>query len=198
MTAVKAAWMSKLMSLGPEQSFSPTKFVTSFYKYDNPTLNAFLSKDEYAGLKQLADISKTLQTAEKIAGNASGTGQVVGTQATIYLFARHPLLMTALQLGSQQFSNLYFNNKMFRNYLIEGLRAPVGSDKMAQMVAKISAIGNRVNAMDTTPPNISQTNTNIAPDFSKLSLAPMPEPTISTDRTNTLKNMLEQRGAIRP
>lgn len=140
MRPTKAAWLDKLFSLGPEQSFSPARFSTAWYKYDRQTLSQFLTQEEISGLDKLSKISNALKAAERIAGNPSGTGQTIGTFGALYLWVKHPIVMTAAEIGSKKFANLYFNNPTFRRYFTQGIDMKPGSIKLTEIMFKMSGI----------------------------------------------------------
>jgi hypothetical protein len=140
MKPLKQAWAERLFSKGEEQSFSPEKLVKAWDNYDHGTLKAFLSDREYAGMKQLVDVSRMTGTAEKIAGNPSGTAQVGGVLHTIARGIAHPILTTVELIGTNKFANLYFNNPKFRELMIRGVKPSATVNEVNTIAGRMLAV----------------------------------------------------------
>jgi hypothetical protein len=145
---IKAAWVSRMFEKGEGQSFSPLKFASEFDTYKPADLNAFLSKEEISGLKDLARLSRASSQVEKMAGNPSGTAQQGMTTGTIWSAMYHPVLTAVEMIGANRFAELYFNNPSFRNTLIAGTKMRPESKSAISLAAKLSAIA----GMNTTTP----------------------------------------------
>lgn len=122
MKPLKQAWVDNIMFYGEEKAFNPAKFSTAFDKMDKPTLQAFLSADEYEGLKKLSEISKHMMKIEKIAGNPSGTAQQVMVANAMAGILHSPIKTVMSWWGSNKFAEKYFNDPSFRNMLVYRLK----------------------------------------------------------------------------
>lgn len=88
--AVKA-WKQGLYdnAFNPDGTYSPAKFVREIAKYTkNGHLDVILPPDEAADLKALEMVNARLGTAERIAGNPSGTGQAMQASRQLMNIAR--------------------------------------------------------------------------------------------------------------
>lgn len=140
--ALKQAWLEDMFTQGENMSFSPAKFASSYEKYRRGgNLNAILDQNEREGLDKLYEISKLVNTAEKLAGNPSGTAQ--NEINALWHWARHPVAMTVAQMNARKFAKLYFNNSEFQKALIEGLESTAYGKKagaIANQMSKIIAV----------------------------------------------------------
>jgi hypothetical protein len=142
---IKQAWLQDMLTKGEDLSFNPTKFVSSYDRYKRGgNLDVMLNADERAGLDKLYKISKITNTAEKIAGNPSGTGRTF-MNAVIHWVA-HPVYMIVSQVATNRIAQLYFENPTFRKLLTTGLDANSKSAKAVNAANKITQLlGSSIN-----------------------------------------------------
>lgn len=115
MQPIKQAWLEKLLTKGEEQSFSPTKFSSSYGKYDIQTLASFLSPQELVGLNKLNKISLRMRTAEKAANIGENP---IGMMSTVWSALINPKLTVMYLLSPRQLAKQYFENPNFQKMLL--------------------------------------------------------------------------------
>jgi hypothetical protein len=122
---LKKAWLNDLLTMGEAQSFSPARFSTAYDKYRaGGNLDIMLTDQERVGLDMLYDISKRVDFAERLAGNASGTGQI--NKNDLFRWYKHPILKTMEYVGAKTFANKYFTDPLFRMDVFNLLQRPPG------------------------------------------------------------------------
>lgn len=118
-----------------------------------PLLRQFgYSSEDIGLLKKIANVGEGLKGAEKIAGNPSGTGQAMATQAQIgvaasLLFSGHPLMAAGVAGGPYILAKAYLS-PVGRKLLTEGLRIPIGTEQATEWLTKMMAYSSR-NTIDT-------------------------------------------------
>lgn len=116
----------------------PSVFTKNLDKFGEETLRAAYSPEQLSGMRNLADISDRLLAAEKLAGNASGTGRTVVSLATGGLLVHEPLTGAAVLLGPAPLAKLYLSD-LGRKYLTQGFKTSIGADVADGLASKILA-----------------------------------------------------------
>jgi hypothetical protein len=88
-------------------------------KYGDDFLSELYSPDQLARLNEVANLGSSLMTAEKIAGNPSGTAQASGMISTIGNIIRHPVTGTLSAMAPKPLAESYLSGS-FRNYILRG------------------------------------------------------------------------------
>lgn len=147
---VKAKFIEKLFTVNkaiPGQEaelLSPAKFTTNLFKYGDKTLSKVFDADELKAIKEIGQLSKYAQTADRLAGNPSGTAQNLITWSQGALLLANPIAGTSSLLTPPALAKLYLS-PAGRKYLTEGFKLPANSQKAAEITAKILAISGTTN-----------------------------------------------------
>ncbi len=114
------------------------KQVDKFY----PLLKQFgYSTEDIGLLKKIANVAENLKGAEKVAGNPSGTGQAMATQAQLgvalsLVFSGHPIAAGAVAGAPYLLAKAYLS-PMGRRLLTEGLKIPTGTPQATEWLTKM-------------------------------------------------------------
>ncbi len=146
--AVKQAWLDDILTKGEGQSFSPAKFVTTYDKYrQGGNLNVILEPAERKGLDKLYEISRIINTAEKMAGNSSESARTLINSA--YHWVKHPVYMTITHIASGKVARLYFSDPSFQQLLIQGLNSSATSKNATLIASQIAKMATKPEVVDT-------------------------------------------------
>lgn len=118
---------------------SPAKFETNVFKFSDETLKAALSGDNYKAVKDLALLSKYVQTAEKMAGNPSGTAQNVIAWGQGAMIWRDPTTGLLMAFSPPVFAKLYFS-KFGRKLFVEGFKTAAHTPKGIEIATKLGLL----------------------------------------------------------
>lgn len=137
---------------GAMPKFLPSAMVNKLGKYEPETLNAILSKEEQKEIGEIAKLSSAMETAERVAGNPSGTAQV-GQMGSAVLFL--PQLLTnpgipLVGIGVPTLIAKMMTTSTGRKIMIDGLKAPPGSPEVAKALTRFGnyAMLNKFNQAD--------------------------------------------------
>jgi len=132
--------VDKLFQLNQTRDYvSPSAFARMVNKYDDRVLKQFFPQAKVNQLKMLARVANTIQSAERMAGNPSGTGQTIITWGTAHMVLRNPLLGTATLITPKYLGRLYLSDFGLK-WLTEGFRTPLLAAKAPELATKIATI----------------------------------------------------------
>lgn len=117
----------------------PEKLSKTIQTYDR-VLKLFYSPEQVQWLRDIAKTGKLMASAERQAGNPSGTAQNVITWGTWGALMRDPIsgTMTGI-IAPTQMAKLYLSDAG-RRYFLNALKTPANSGKGAELMFKIVAI----------------------------------------------------------
>lgn len=135
------------------QAFAnPAAFVRALKRFDEPTLKALLPEETVSALQGLSRLWQSIGTAEKMAGNPSGTGKAVISAGSAFL----PAVLAALTPGGLEGRVLgatagtgavlltpalmaeAYLSPFGRRLLIQGYRIPASSPLAAKWAGRMS------------------------------------------------------------
>lgn len=126
----------------------PQKFSKNFDKY-KAVFRKFMDDESFTYAEKMANVGKRLQTADRIAGNPSGTGQTVVTWGQFGLAVRDaynlttegdvPVLSPLVILGPAAVAKLYRTPSAFK-WLTKGFEVSAGKKEGAALASRISGI----------------------------------------------------------
>lgn len=135
------------MSIGSREprllGFSGKAFRKQLDKF-YPMLKQFgYSADDIGLLKKIANVAENLKGAEKVAGNPSGTGQAMATQAQLgvalsLVFSGHPIAAAGVAGAPYILAKAYLS-PVGRKLLTEGLKIPAGTQQATEWFTKMMA-----------------------------------------------------------
>ena len=135
---IKRAFTEKLLSEPLEgAAFAPMRLVRHLDKYGDETLRQVFSPQELTSFRELGRISANMQSAERLAGNPSGTGRTMITFITGGAVFTDPVTGGVALISPALLSKLYTSD-FGRRWLTTGLRVPPGAKQSAELGAKIS------------------------------------------------------------
>lgn len=140
---------TKTSEFGATPAFRPSAMANMLNKYEPETLSAIFSKSELKEIGEIAKLSSALQTAERVAGNPSGTGQILSGAAFMSQIATNPVI-TAMGIGIPTIMAYAMTSPMGRKIMIEGLSAKPGSKELAKAVTRFATFSS-VAAMKDRP-----------------------------------------------
>ena len=133
------------MSIGAREpkllGFSGKAFRKQLDKF-YPLLKQFgYSTDDIGLLKKIANVAENLKGAERVAGNPSGTGQAMATQAQLgvalsLIFSGHPIGAAAVAGAPYILAKAYLSTTG-RRLLTEGLKIPYGTPQATEWLTKM-------------------------------------------------------------
>lgn len=145
---LRRPWVEQLLgALGPEEKFNPAAFQRILGRYGKETLEAAFRPEELKGLLDLAKLSDSILTAEKLAGNPSGTARgLIGATAwgslAKALWSHNPVAVAGAAAGigaTRPLAQLYLSPGG-RKLILEGVRIPAGTPQAQRYIARTSAI----------------------------------------------------------
>lgn len=144
----KRVLTEKVLATNELGLYRPFKGVTQFSKFDEDTLRTIYKPEELKDLKELIQISKRSQGAERISGNPSGTAQSMITFFGGRAILRHPVTGMGYILPPNLLARMYLSDTA-RKYLTSGFRLPGSVPQASNIASKILAIaGNQAEPME--------------------------------------------------
>ena len=103
-------------------------------------LKAIYSPEQVKWLKDIAEISKSMASAELMAKNPSGTAQNVVTWGTFGAILYNPIqgLFTGV-IAPKTMANIYLS-EAGRNYFMLGMKTPIGTKRGTEIATKLMEI----------------------------------------------------------
>jgi len=121
------------------ETIKPATMARLVDKYGDRVLKVLFDPEKVKKINQLADVGRRMQTAERMAGNPSGTGQTIMTWGTLGIIFRNPIKGTALAITPKYMSKIYLS-KFGLQYFTDGFKVPYSVPKGVELASKISAI----------------------------------------------------------
>lgn len=118
----------------------PESFAKMVDKYDR-VLKHFYPNKKVMELRKLATIGHKLDSAEKIAGNPSGTGQTLIAWGIFRMIMNNPLTGAIVAFTPKQLAKIY-KSKFGMTWLTNGFTIPTTAKKSAELFTKLSLIIN--------------------------------------------------------
>ena len=142
---LKTKFVEKIMRSmeGQGQAFHPTKLARELGRYGDETLKRVFEPKELLEISELARVSERLMTAEKIAGNPSGTASNIIAAATYGgvgtgMFFKHPITGTAVLLGPKILAEAYVS-PIGRRLLMSGIQISTRDQRAIGIAAQLTA-----------------------------------------------------------
>jgi hypothetical protein len=108
-------------------------------KYGDRVLKILFEPQKITYIKRLAEIGRRMETAEKLAGNPSGTGGRIMSWGTLGMIIRNPIKGTIMAITPRQMTKLYISDFGLK-YLTEGFKTPIGTKEGVELATKLSLI----------------------------------------------------------
>jgi hypothetical protein len=134
---------------GAMPKFLPSAMVNKLGKYEPETLNAILSKEEQKEIGEIAKLASALETAERVAGNPSGTAQIGSAMAFLPQILVNPGI-PLVGIGVPTLIAKMMTTSTGRKIMIDGLKAPPGSPEVSKALIRFGnyAMLNKFNQDD--------------------------------------------------
>jgi hypothetical protein len=130
----------KLFQLNQTKDYvSPLAFSRMVNKYSERVLKQFFPADKVAQLQRLARVAANITSAERMAGNPSGTGQTIITWSTARMMINQPTMGLATLITPKYLGKLYLSDFGLR-WLTEGFTTPAIGAKGMELATKIALI----------------------------------------------------------
>lgn len=134
--------MTKLFQVNQETGLiRPEAFAKMVDKYGPRVLRIMFPKEKVDALQKLARIGHRITSAEKIAGNPSGTGQTLIAWGIFRMVMQKPIIGAAIAFTPKQLAKLYLS-KPGMKLLTDGFKVSANSQKGIEIATKITAILN--------------------------------------------------------
>ena len=117
---------------------SPTALNRGLAKYGKETLQAVFNPQELKELAELGKVGSALKTAEKLAGNPSGTGRTVIYASNMGLAMASPVAGAGMFLGPLPAAKLYMSDAG-RKLLTDGFNVVANTPEGVKLAGKIAA-----------------------------------------------------------
>ena len=132
--------ITKLMSLHQDTGLvKPQVFSKMVDKYNHRVLRRFFPYEKVEQLKNLANIARRIESAEKVAGNPSGTGQTLIAWGLFRMIMQRPVMGAVVAFTPKQLAKIY-TSKFGMKWLTDGFKVPSGTKKAAELATKLTAI----------------------------------------------------------
>jgi len=132
--------ITKLMSVNQDTGLvKPQTFSKMVDKYNNRVLRRFFPYEKTEQLQKLANIGRKIESAEKVAGNPSGTGQTLIAWGLFRMIMQRPAMGAVVAFTPKQLAKIY-TSKFGMKWLTDGFKVPSGTKKAVELATKLSAI----------------------------------------------------------
>jgi hypothetical protein len=135
-TALRQAFLGKIMGMNQHGAFSPMKFHSQLVKYGDTTLKEILPGPLFKEVKALGGVSLAANAAEQLAGNPSGTARNLISYQEGRSFLTNPLDGTMTAIPYATFARVYLDPAT-RKWLTSGLQVPLESKEALKIYGKL-------------------------------------------------------------
>jgi len=111
-------------------------------KYGDRVLKILFEPQKVDQIKTIANIGRRLATAERIAGNPSGTGQTIIGWGTLGMIFRNPIKGTIMAVTPNIMSKIYLSDVGLK-YFTDGFKTGYGTKQGVELATKLTAIINK-------------------------------------------------------
>jgi hypothetical protein len=126
----------KIWQPGATGYLQPKTFASRIEKFGDPVLSKFYDPTQVQILKDLKKIGNSMQTAEQIAGNPSGTGQTILTYGQLGWAVANPQTGIPAMLTPPIMAKLYVSN-LGKRYLLSALHMPAKTPKGLELSGQL-------------------------------------------------------------
>jgi hypothetical protein len=137
--SIQTSFVDRLFSQNPlTGQVKPETFSRTVQTHDK-ILELMGTKEQAQWLRNIADITKKMVSAERMAGNPSGTAQNVITWGTFGMILRNPIKGTVMAIAPEAMAKIYFSDAG-RRYFTFGMKTPANTKMGTELYTKLSAV----------------------------------------------------------
>lgn len=137
--AIQTSFIERLFSVNPLTGQVRPESFAKMVESQKKVLPLMGDTKQTKWLQDIADVTKRMASAERMAGNPSGTAQNVITWGTLGMVIRNPIKGTFMALTPEAMAKIYFS-ETGRRYFTTGLTVPANTKMGTELFTKLSAV----------------------------------------------------------